>query len=290
MPARLNLSGRSSELPVVRYLLLARRAGVPTAAAVAIGLLSAAPALADVTVSPTSAPQGSGANLTLHVKNTGTQPLSTVTLRLPADTPIAEVYPLSVDDWAPRIEPITLATPLDTIHGGTPVTETAGAISWVAMPGHALAAGATADLSVAVGPLPTVGSMKLAVTTTTADGKAGPVMPPATLTLTPAAPGEAAPAHHGGGTTGAEGDTSAEDALFADAVAEAQRGPSLWAIGGWVVAGLVIAGGAVAMLRGRHRRTDDEEEPDDDGKPDETTQAEPKEPVTAGSGKWSYRG
>jgi len=56
------------------------------------------------------------------------------------------------------------------------------------------------------------------------------------------------------------------------------------------VAGLVIAGGAVAMLRGRHRRTDDEEEPDDDGKPDETTQAEPKEPVTAGSGKWSYRG
>lgn len=282
----------------MRYFLLARRAGVPAAAAVAIGLLSAAPALADVTVTPASAPQGSGANLTLHVENTGTQPLGTVTLRLPADTPIAEVYPLSVENWAPRIEPITLKTPLTTIHGGTPVTETAGAITWIAMPGRALAPGRTADLSVAVGPLPTVGSMKLAVTTTTTDGKAGPVMPPATLTLTPAAPGQAAPTHHGGGTAGTTGGSEAEDALFADAVADAQRGPSLWSVGGWVVAGLVIVGGAVMMLRNRHRRADDEDEPDDDGKAEETpqaqatppAQAEAKEPVAAGSSKWSYKG
>jgi hypothetical protein len=279
----------------VRYFLLARRAGVPAAAAVAIGLLSAAPALADVTVSPTSAAQGSGANLELHVTNTGTKPVGTVTLRLPADTPIAEVYPLSVDNWAPRIEPLALKTPLTTIHGGTPVTQTAGAITWIAMPGTSLAPGKTADLAVAVGPLPTVGSMKLAVTTAYTDGKAGPVMPPATLTLTPAEPGQVPPTHHGGGTTGTEGGTGAEDALFADAVADAQRGPSFWAVAGWVVAGLVLIAGAVMMLRNRHRRTDEDDEPDDDGKQDETTQAEAqtaeaKEPVTAGSSKWSYRG
>lgn len=271
--------------------MLARRAGVPAAAAAAIGLLSATPALADVTVSPTSAAQGSGANLTLHVTNTGTQPVGTITLRLPADTPIAEVYPLSVDNWAPRIEPLTLKTPLTTIHGGTPVTETAGAITWIAMPGKALAPGKAADVAVAVGPLPTVGSMKLAVTTTYTDGKAGPVMPPASLTLTPAAPGQAAPTHHGGDATGTTGGT-AEDDFFQNAIAEAERGPSFWAVAGWVVAGLVIIAGAVMMLRARHRRAEDDEEPDEDGKPDETAQAqeEPKEPVAAGGSKWSFRG
>ena len=266
---------------------MARRAGVGTAV-VALGLLVATPAHADVTVSPTSAVQGSGENLTLRVTNTGTQPLATITVRLPADTPIAEVYPLSVDDWAPKIEPRTLATPLETIHGGTPVTETASAITWTAMPGRTLAPGKSADVAMAVGPLPTVGSMRLTVETKYADGRPGPAMPPATLTLTPAQPGQVPPAHHGGGANGA---ATPEDQLFADAVRDAERGSSIWSVGGWVVAGLVLLAGAAMMLRNRHRRTDEDDEPDDDGGSDETPSAEEsKEPVAAGSSKWAFKG
>lgn len=294
----------------MRHSHLARRAGVPTAVVV-FGLLLGGPARADVTVSPTSAVQGSGQNLTLNVTNTGSRPIGTITVRLPADTPIAEVYPLSVDDWAPRIEPRTLSTPLDTIHGGTPVTQTAGAITWIAMPGKALAPGRSANVAMAVGPLPTVGSMSLAVQTRYADGKPGPAMPPATLTLTAAQPGQAPPAHHGAAPAG--GDASeAEGRMFANAVAEAERGTPIWSIGGWVVAGLLLLGGAALVLRGRHRRTDEDDEPDDDEKPDETQAHDPqahdrtasdeqapdqpaaatvpKEPVAAGRSKWSYPG
>jgi hypothetical protein len=280
----------------VRHFQLARRAGVPTAAAVIIGLLVATPAYADVTVSPATAVQGSGENLTLKVTNTGTQPVGTITLRLPADTPIAEVFPLSVDDWAPKIEPRTLSTPLTTIHGGTPVTETAAAITWIAMPGKALAPGRSADVAVAVGPLPTVGSLRLVIETKYANGTAGPAMGAATLALTPAKPGQVPPAHHGGAIgTGADTDPgAAENQLFADTVRDAGRGASIWSMGGWVVAGLVLLGAAAMMLRNRHRRvTDEDDEPDDEGSPDETpaaTAAETKEPVAAGSSKWAYKG
>lgn len=297
IPAALNLSGAGHELPVVRHLTIARRLGVPAAAAV-LGALVATPALADVTVSPQTAPQGSGQNLTFHVTNTGDKPVGTVVLRMPADTSIAELYPLSVDDWAPRIEMRKLATPLATIHGGTPATETAASITWLAVQGRELKPGASTDLRIAAGPLPTLTSMQFLISTTYTDGKPGPVMPPAALKLTPAAPGAAPAGHHGGGTTTATGSdqlTNAEQAALQQALAES--GGSFWAKAGWVVAGLVLLAGVAIMLRGRHRATedDDEGEPDvEDDKPTatETTPAEEKdekEPVAAGS-KWSYKG
>jgi hypothetical protein len=290
----------------VRHFLLARRAGLPAAAAV-LGVLAAAPAFADVTVSPTTAVQGSGQNLTFHVTNTGTQPLHTVTLKLPDDTPVAEVYPLSVDDWAPKIEMRTLATPLATIHGGTPATETAKSITWLAVGGHDLKPGASADLPVAIGPLPTLSTMQFTVVSTYANGQAGPAMPPAQLALTPDTTGQVAAGHaaHGGGAEAAQAadtGTTAEDAQFAAAVADATRGPSIWSILGWVVAAGALIAGIVLMLRGRHRAAeDDEPEDEDEGTPmtgssagpdgeadDESEETEEeREPVSAG--KWSLR-
>ncbi|MET0425358.1 MAG: DUF1775 domain-containing protein [Actinoplanes sp.] len=278
----------------MRHLTIARRLGVPAAVAV-LGALVATPALAaDVTVSPATAEQGSGENLTFHLVNTGTQPLGRITLRLPADTPVAEVYPLSVDDWAPKIEMRTLATPLATIHGGTPATETASAITWLAMPGRTLAPGAATDVAVAIGPLPTLSSMRFTLATTYVDGKPGPTMP-AALTLTPAAAG-AAPAagHHGGGTVPATGDelSPAEQDALQQALADADRGPSFWSIAGWVVAALALLGGAVVLLRGRHRATEEDDEPQDEepsAAKDEQLDDE-KEPVAAGSSKWSFHG
>lgn len=271
----------------MRHSKLARRAGLPVATAV-LGVLAAGPALADVTVSPTSAPQGSGQNVTLHVTNDGDRPVHSVTLRFPADLPLAEAYPLSVDDWAPKIEMRTLATPLKTLHGETSTSESAASITWLAVPGKDLAPGRSADLTVAVGPLPTLSSMKFDVSTTYADGKPGKSMPPASLALTPDPTGGQAQGHgHGGAAPEAAG--TGEDQYFAQVAADAQRGPSIWSIGGWVVAGLALLGGAVVMFRGRHRAEEDDE-PDTDS-PDEPV-VEEKEPVTAGSGtsKWAFKG
>ncbi|WP_433292220.1 DUF1775 domain-containing protein [Actinoplanes sp. CA-030573] len=293
----------------MRHFHLARRAGVP-AAAVVIGVLAAAPAFADATVSPTTAVQGSGENLTFHVTNTGAKPLGSVTLRLPADTPVAEVYPLSVDDWAPKIEMKTLASPLPTIHGGTPATQATSSITWLAVGGHQLQPGRSADLSVAIGPLPSLSSMQFTISSTYADGSPGPTMPPVPLALTAGAPGQATTGHdHGGTATGqgsgtASGDTAAtdaENAAFAKAVADATRGPSVWSIGGWVVAALALLAGAVYFLRGRHRAEEDDE-PDDEDEIQASgarsadvdagagAGAGDKEPVSAGHSKWSFKG
>jgi hypothetical protein len=287
----LNHSGAPAELPVVRHLIRARRAGVLVTAAAGGVLLIAGPALADATVNPPSAPQGDGADLAFHITNTASQPISRLQLQLPRDTPVAEVYPLSVPDWAPQITQRKLSTPLDTIHGGTPVTETAQDITWIAMSGRSLAPGASTDLSVSLGPLPTVGQMQFTIVPTYADGRTGAPMPPVVLTLTPAAPGQA-PAGHAGhsGTTGTGGTatTDPDAGLFAQTVAQAEQGPSLWSIGGWVVAALAALGGLGAVLRSRRtvaadRQDTDGDEPDQDGT---------KEPVTAGAPRittWSYR-
>ena len=271
---------------------MARHAGVTLVAAAAGAFLGAGPALADVTVSPPSAVQGSGENLNFHVTNTGTQPMATVTLRLPADTPVAEVYPLSVDNWAPKIDMRTLSSPLPTIHGDTTTTQTTSAITWIAMPGRTLAPGKSADLGVAIGPLPDLSSMQFAVSATYTGGKPGPVMPPATLTLTPATAGSAAQTHAGhGGTVAATADPSdAENAAFAAVVAQAQRGTPIWSIAGWVVAGLALLGGLGLVLRGRHRAEEDDE-PDEDESGAVTPDAvDEQEPVAAGSGKWAFKG
>ena len=228
-------------------LAAVRRVAVLLATAVAGVLVAAGPAAADVAVSPTSAPQGSGANLTFRVTNTGTSPITRVKLVLPPDTPVAEVYPLSVDDWAPQITQQKLTHPLTTIHGGTPVTETAKDITWIAMPGKAIVPGRHADLTVALGPLPTVSRMSFEMRTTYAGGAAGPAMPPAVLALTPAATGQA-PAHGGHAATAVAG---SDDAASAAAVAPADRGPSWWSIAGWIAAALLAAGMVVAYLRSR---------------------------------------
>ncbi|MGK5685539.1 DUF1775 domain-containing protein [Actinoplanes sp. URMC 104] len=278
----------------MRHFQLARRAGVPVAVA-ALGVLAATPALADVTVSPSTAVQGSGENFKLHVTNDGDKPIRTVTVRLPADTPVAEVYPLSVDDWAPRIETRTVSTELPTLHGGVPTDQAASAITWLAMPGRDLAPGASTDLTVAIGPLPSLSTFQLRVATTYADGKPGPAVPPAAIKLTADPTGGQQAGHgHGGGASGTTEDPEAQ--LFEDTVADAERGPSVWSIAGWVVAGLALLGGAVMMVRARHRA--EEDEPDEDETPtatdrsatDEAVEGD-REPVAAGgTSKWAYKG
>lgn len=224
--------------------------------------VTAGPAFADVTVSPASVPQGSGQNLTYHYVNEGTLPVSEVTLLVPPDSPIAEVYPLSVDDWAPKIDYQQLTEPLKTIHGGTPVTQAPKSITWIAVAGKEIAPGGAADLSVALGPLPTLSSLKFSLTGKYTDGKAAPAMT-ADLTLTPDPDGSVAAAGHAAHGTGTDTTTTSEDQIFADAVNAAQndRGASVLSLLGWVVAALALLGAGWIVLRNRHRASEEPDEP-----------------------------
>ena len=263
--------------------LIFRRAVVP-AAAVAVGVIGmAGPATADVTVSPPSAPQGSGVNVHLDVENTAQRAITKVKLVMPVDTPVAEVYPLSVDDWAPMIENTTLDTPLTSIHGGAPVTETAASITWIAVQGKAIAPGESAELAVALGPLPTTRQLTFTVVPTYADGRVGPAMPPAVLSLTPASPDQPPAGHGGHGGTAANGTgSSSGDGASATIAARADQGPGFWSIAGWLVAGLAVAGALVVTRRGH--RTPGTGEPVTsepvDGK---------REPAAAKISAWSFR-
>ncbi len=259
--------------------------------------VTAGPAFADVTVSPASVPQGSGQNLTYHYVNDGALPVSQVTLLIPPDSPIAEVYPLSVDDWAPKIDYQQLTEPLKTIHGGTPVTQVPKSITWIAMTGKEIKPGAAADLSVALGPLPTLSSITFSLTGKYTDGKTAPAMT-TSLALTPDPDGSvAAAAHAAHGATDTDTTTADEEKRFAEAVAEAQndsRGGSALGIAGWIVAALALLGAGWVTLRNRHRAG---EEPDESPAPEDENDAEQepsaendpeKEPVAAG--RWSLKG
>ena len=228
----------------MRTLRESRRAGALVAATVAGVLCAAAPAAADVTVDPPSAPQGAGLDLTFHVTNDHRKAdLTRVRLILPTDTPVAEVYPLSVDDWAPQMVIRELDTPLTGIHGGVPVTQTTAEIVWTAMPGRGIPPGGSADLAVSMGPLPASTQMRFTVQPTYADGSTVPGAPPVSLALTPAT---------AAGATGHTGhDAGAETQPVGDPAGVPDQGPGLLSMAGCLVALLIAAAGGVVLLRAR---------------------------------------
>ncbi|MGC4748674.1 DUF1775 domain-containing protein [Micromonospora sp. DT201] len=156
---------------------------------------------ADVTTTPTEALQGDAVRLEFSVpeERAGTKTRE-IEVRMPADAPIAEVYPMSVDGWAPRISSRTLDRPVAGIHS-TGVSTVTTAVTWVRVgesePGPA-------RLALSMGPLPQAERLTFEVVQTYADGTVvrwadadGAHRAPA-LTLLPAAAGAAGPAGHGG--------------------------------------------------------------------------------------------
>ncbi|MFI7577149.1 DUF1775 domain-containing protein [Micromonospora sp. NPDC049497] len=173
-----------------------RRAGVVTAlVALAVLAWPGEAQAADVTITPGQARQGEAVKVEFVVPEdrAGTR-TARIEVRLPADAPIAEVYPMSVEGWAPRIDSRLLDTPVAGIHSTTVSTVTS-AVTWTRMPG---AAAGPARLTLSMGPLPQADRLAFEVIQTYADGTvvrrtdaAAPV-----LTLLPALPGAAA--GHGG--------------------------------------------------------------------------------------------
>jgi len=107
-------------------------------------------------------------------------------------------------------------------------------------------------------------------------------MPPAVLTLTPAAAGQEAAGHGHSGT-----DPAALDPATLQAMLDADDGPGFWTIAGWVVAALAAAAGVIAVLRSRRPHREPAGEPgeakDDDAK--ELVGAAKAPRVTS----WSYQ-
>ncbi|MFI6267161.1 DUF1775 domain-containing protein [Micromonospora sp. NPDC051006] len=167
---------------------------------------------AEVTTNPGQARQGDAVRLEFVVpeERPGTRTRQ-IEVRLPADAPIAEVYPMSVPGWAPRITSRTLDQPVAGIHS-TGVTTVTTAVTWIRVDG---APAGPARLALSMGPLPRTDRLTFPVIQTYADGTVVRWADPTgahrapVLTLLPAAAG--APAGHtghgaaNGGAANAEG-------------------------------------------------------------------------------------
>ncbi|SCL33399.1 Uncharacterized protein YcnI [Micromonospora nigra] len=147
-----------------------RRRRAAAVAALATATVLAWPATAyaaDVTATPTEARQGEAVRMefTVPQERPGV-PTDQVEIRLPADAPIAEVYPMSTDGWAPRITTRTLDRPVPGIHSSALDTVTSS-VTWVRMPGTGEG---PARLTLSMGPLPQADRLSFEVLQTYADG------------------------------------------------------------------------------------------------------------------------
>jgi uncharacterized protein YcnI len=184
-------------------LAVIRTAMVAFAAAVAGSVAFAAPASADVTLTPTQAFQDDAARLAFQVTtDPGAAPTTKVQVAIPEATPIAEVYPLSNPDWAPVLTQRKLERPIEAIHG-TQTTEVVTMVTWTARQGWQLPVGKPAVLDVELGPLPEADQVVFTVTQTHADGKVDPPRQVA-LKLAPPPAGQAPGQGHNNGGTAAQ--------------------------------------------------------------------------------------
>ena len=219
-----------------------RRTLVLGAAVLALGALAPA-ARADVGVSPGEAVQGDAVNLTFDVRED--QPgayTKKVELVLPEDAPVAEVDPLSVPDWAPKVSYAQAHQPAPTPgtqpHGHGASGMITASVTWYRVTEPSSPA-ASSQLRVSMGPLPQVDRLAFTVVQTYSDGRVR-VIPPGSgpvLTLRPAAaaPDAGSAQHHG-----------------TVALRPAANGSSAWPLALGLVAG--ATGGVLIALLGLGRR------------------------------------
>ncbi len=255
---RWRMAGPEPKGPAMRRPTLVLGVAVLT-----LGALAPA-ARADVAVSPGEAVQGDAVNLTFDVREDQPGAYTTkVELVLPEDAPVAEVDPLSVPDWAPKVtyaqahQPAPAPTPSTQAHGHGAGGMTTASVTWyrVTKPSSPTAA---SQLRVSMGPLPKVDRLAFTVIQTYSDGRVR-VIPPGSgpvLTLRPAAtaPDAGSAQHHG-----------------TVAIRPAANGSSAWPLALGLVGG-ATGGVLIALVAlGRRRRAPAEEAPLDevlDAEPD----------------------
>ncbi|MGR6318546.1 DUF1775 domain-containing protein [Micromonospora soli] len=227
-------------------------------AAVAAGTLgwpgAASAAEVTVTTAPAQVHQGDAIELAVVLPEERAGSRTTrIELRMPADAPIGEVYPLSVPDWAPTITTRRLDQPVAGIHAPE-LDQVTDSVTWIRMPGTK----GRARLSLGMGPMPATDRLTFEVIQTYADGTVvrwadppGGAHPAPTVTLLPPLPGSAGHAGHGG--PAAQEPAGPAGAARA-AVPAADDGPSAdLLLGGGLLAGLA-GGAALGWLLSRRRR------------------------------------
>jgi periplasmic copper chaperone A len=242
------------------------------------------PASADVTVDPDVSVQGGAPRLTFTVTNGSPgATLDEVVLTMPDSMPIAETYPLSVDDWAPRINWKQLAEPLQGVHSSK-VTEAVADITWIAMPGKGVKPGQSAELLITLGPLPVADQVVFSVTEKYDDGTSvvNDVVPApgasvprgaAVLRLIPDTISDQNGGGHHGGT--------ATDPQPVANVTDDSSDTGLWLGIAGLLAGL-LGGGVIAWLASRRKSV----------APAQVAAATPEkiEPQKSDDSVWRYRG
>jgi len=250
------------------------------------------PAQADVTVDPAVGAQGGAGKLTFRVTNTHpSATLESVELSIPDSMPIAEVYPLSVNDWAPKTNLRPLTEPMTGVHGSR-VTDVVTSIVWIAVKGRGAKPGAIADLPVSLGPLPVVDQVAFIVTEKYSDGTA--VRNDAVPTPGASAPSQRAAAvlkliPNPAGAHGAETEAAppaADDA--ADGADASEGGGSMqwWLVALGLIAGLV-GGLVLARSRGKRGTATPVQAPESgqSWRYRESTSADERPPVSESAGK-----
>jgi len=229
-----------------------RTAVVALGAAVFGALALASPASADVTANPSEATRGDGAKVTFRLSEDRPGAHTTkVQLIAPVDNPIGEIYPMSIDDWAPATETRQLDKAVAGLHG-MPVDETTASITWSRV--TPVPKGAPpVELTVSMGPMPTEGDqLVFALVQTYSDGTvvrwsdpAGGAHPAVTVKLVGQA--VAGGGHHGGGQQQAAPPAAAPRSAPAD-----DGGSSYGILAAGLIAGLGLGAlGGWLILRGR---------------------------------------
>jgi len=219
----------------------ARRRAATLGALTLAGLAIAATASAHVTVSPTSLPQGSTAELTFKVPNEESA-ANTVELQLqiPTDFPIAQVLAKPVPGWTITEHTVKLAKPLTTDDGT--FTTAVSEIDWT---GGTIEPGQYQDFQVSVDPLPSdTTSLTFKAVQTYSNGDVvrwidlttaanpDPDHPAPVLTLTPVSDATAtATASAAAGNTGSTGSSVSSSSSSSSSNAVAISGLVLGVIG-----------------------------------------------------------
>jgi len=130
----------------------------------------AAPAVADVTVTPAVAPRGGPAALVFSVPEERAGAHTTkVELLAPEATPIGEIYPMSVTGWAPMTATRKLDKPIELIHG-QPADEVVSKVTWIRVGRAAPKPGEAALLKLSMGPMPQAEQVAFTIVQTYSDG------------------------------------------------------------------------------------------------------------------------
>ncbi|GAA4728154.1 DUF1775 domain-containing protein [Phytohabitans rumicis] len=237
-------------------MLRNRRTAVVAVGAAIFGALAfASPAAADVTATPSEAIRGDGTKVTFRLTEDRPGAYTTkVQLLAPETNVVAEIYPMSQNDWAPATTMRKANQAVDGLHG-MPVSEVTATITWTRVSG-APKAGQAPELTVSMGPMPTQGDeVVFTLVQTYSDGTvvrwadpAGGAHPAVVVRLT-GAPVAGGGNHHGGGTE--------QQAIQPAATASDDGGGAYGILAAGLLAGLGlgVAGGWL-ILRSRRGGTD----------------------------------